>query len=694
MIASPEEEVVLEPENIRNVALVGHGGSGKTSLAEAFLFVAGVTTRQGSVEQGTAVLDFEPEEHDRRISLGLSVASVEWMGHRINLIDTPGYADFSGDARAALRAADLALFVVSGVDGVEVQTELMWKVAEDEGIPRAIMITKLDRERSSFARVLGQLKEVFGKRIAPIQVPIGSEGDLRGVVRVVSGRAFIYGPDDKVGTVSNTPPPEVADLVTSTHESLIESVVETDDDLMERYFEGEIPSADTIRTTVHQGMLAGEIFPVLVGSATRRVGIDTLCEFLIDFAPNPLERPLPPLLAGDAIPIRADGPALAYVFKTVSDPFVGRISMFRVFSGSIKSDADLEVAGGGHVRMHSLFYLMGKEHVDAKEVTCGNIAAVAKAENVHAGATLRTPGLKVQIAPVAFPNPVTEVAISPRSQHDEEKLSTALQRILEEDPTLRVDRRAETGETVLAGLGDTHIDVTIARIHRKFGVDVETALPAIPYRETITATADAEGKHKKQTGGRGQFAVANVKFMPRPRGSGYEYIDSIKGGSIPRSFIPAVDRGIQEALVRGALAGYPVIDIAAEVFDGKFHAVDSDELSFRMAGIQSFRTAVPSLNPVLLEPIMHLTIRVPEDHTGDVMGDINSKRGRVMGIDSDGASRVIEAEVPMSEVQRYAADLRSMTSGRGTFEIRFDHYAEVPHQEAQKVIAASQRQDN
>jgi elongation factor G len=677
------------PENIRNVALVGHGGSGKTTLAEAFLFVAGATTRQGSVEQGTAVLDFEPEEHDRHISLGLSVASVEWMGHRINLIDTPGYADFSGDARAAMRAADLALFVVSGVDGVEVQTELLWKAAEEEGIPRAVMITKLDRERSSFSRVLGQLKDVFGKRIAPIQVPIGSETDLRGVVRVVSGRAFIYGPDDKVGTVSNKPPPEVADLVTSTHEALIESVVETDDNLMERFFEGEIPSPEVIRSTVHKGMLAGDIFPVLVGSGTRRIGVDTLCEFLIDFAPNPLERRLPELAAGEAIPLQADGPAFAYVFKTVSDPFVGRISMFRVFSGTIRADSDLEVSGAGHVRMHNLFFLMGKDHIDTKEVICGNIAALAKAENVHAGTTLRSPGLKTQLVPVSFPNPVTEVAISPRSQHDEEKLSTALQRILEEDPTLRVDRRAETGETVLAGLGDTHIDVTIARIHRKFGVDVETALPSIPYRETITATADAEGKHKKQTGGRGQFAVANVKFMPRPRGSGYEYIDSVKGGAIPRSFIPAVDKGIQEALERGILAGYPVIDIAAEVFDGKFHAVDSDELSFRMAGIQAFRTAAPDLRPVLLEPVMHLTIRVPEDHTGDVMGDVNSKRGRVMGIDSEGTNRVVEAEVPMSEVQRYAADLRSMTSGRGTFEIRFDHYAEVPHQETQKVIAGA-----
>lgn len=684
----------MVPEKIRNVALVGHGGSGKTSLAEALLFVAGVTTRQGSVEQGSAVLDFEPEEHDRKISLGLSVATLDWEGHRINLIDTPGYADFSGDARAALRAADLALFVVSGVDGVEVQTEILWRAAEEEGIPRAIIITKLDRERSSFSRTLGQLREIFGKRVAPVQVPIGSEADLKGVVRVVSGRAFIYGPNDRVGTVSDTPPAEVADLVSSTHDSLVESVVETDDDLMERYFEGEIPSPEVIRATVHKGMLASEIFPVLVGSAVRRIGVDTLFEFLIDFAPNPLERRVPPLASGEPMPLSPEGPTLAYVFKTISDPFVGRISLFRVYSGSIKADADLEISSGGHARMHNLFYLMGKDHIDAREVGFGDIAALAKAENVHAGSTLRTPGIKTALASVTFPNPVTELAISPKSQHDEEKLSTALQRMLEEDPTLRVDRRAETGETVLAGLGDTHLDVTIARIHRKFGVDVETSLPMIPYRETITASAEAEGKHKKQTGGRGQFGVANVKFSPRPRGAGYEFVDAVKGGSIPRQFIPAVDKGIQEALDRGILAGYPVIDISAAVYDGKFHAVDSDELSFRMAGIQSVRSAGQNLRPVLLEPIMHLTIRVPEEHTGDVMGDINSKRGRVLGIDSDGSSRVVEAEIPMAEVQRYAADLRSMTSGRGTFEVRFDHYAEVPHQEAQKVIAASKKDND
>ena len=684
----------MVPEKIRNVALVGHGGSGKTSLAEALLFVTGATTRQGSIEAGTSMLDYEPEEQERKISLGLSVASVTWQDHKFNIIDTPGYIDFSGDARAALRAADLALFVVSGVDGVEVQTEILWRAAEEEGIPRAIVITKLDRERASFTRTLEQLRDAFGKRVAPVQIPIGIEADLKGVVRVVSGRSFTYGPEDRTGTLSQTTPPEAEELAATTRESLIESVVETDDELMERFFEGEIPDADTIVRTVHQGMLKGEIFPVLVASAARRIGVDTLCEFLFDFAPNPLERSLPPLAKGDPIPLSSDGPVLGYVFKTISDPFVGRISLFRVYSGTVRADDDLHISGGGHARMHNLFYLMGKDHIDTKEISCGEIGAVAKVDTLHAGSTIHSAGLEIELAPVTFPNPVTELSIFPKSQHDEEKLSTALHRIVEEDPTLRVDRKPETGETVLAGLGDVHLDVTLARIHRKFGVEVATALPRVPYRETITSAAEAEGKHKKQTGGRGQYGGAFVTFSPLPRGSGYEFIDAIKGGSIPRQFIPAVNKGIQEALERGILAGYPVVDVAAEVYDGKYHNVDSDELSFRMAGIQAFRAAAPNLKPVLLEPIMRLSIRVPDDHTGDVMGDINSKRGRVLGIDSDGNSRVIESEVPMVEIQRYAADLRSMTSGRGTFEVRFDHYAEVPHQEAQKVIAANAKDEH
>jgi elongation factor G len=678
----------LEPERVRNVALVGHGGAGKTTLAEALLFVGGATTRRGSVEQGTTLFDYEPEEVERGISLGLSVASLDWQGHTLNLIDTPGSSDFSGDARAALRAADLALFVVSGVDGIEVQTEQLWRIAAEESIPRAIVITKLDRDRSSFERTLDQLREAFGKAIAPIQVPIGAEEGLSGVVRVASERAYSYADGDKSG--SEVPlPSEVEDLVHAAHTALVETVVETDDAMMEAYFEGSEPSREEIVATVHRGILDGTLHPVIVTSAEKLVGIDLLAEFIVDYGPNPLERPIPPLSSGDSFAPAVDGPVLAYVFKTVSDPFVGRISMFRIFSGTIKADQELELARGGKVRLHNLFRLQGKDHHDVSDLPAGGIGAVAKVDNVVVGDTMRSPGLNAAIEPVTYPKPVAEVAITPVSHHDEEKLSTALHRIEEEDPTLRIERRPETGETILAGLGDSHLDVTLARIHRKFGVEVSSSLPVIPYRETITASGEAEGKHKKQSGGRGQFGVASVKFAPLPRGAGYEYIDSIKGGAIPRQFIPAVDKGIQESLRRGILAGYPVIDISAEVFDGKFHSVDSDEMSFRMAGIQAVKAAASILRPILLEPVMKVTITVPEEHLGDVMGDINSKRGRVLGMEGEGNLRSVVAEVPMAEIQQYAAELRSLTSGRGSFEVEFDHYAEVPHNEAQSVIAAS-----
>jgi elongation factor G len=677
------------PEKIRNVALVGHGGSGKTSLAEALLHVAGVTSRLGSVDAGTSILDHTAEEQERKISLELATAVVDWKDHRINLIDAPGYADFAGDARAALRAADLALFVVSAVDGVEVGTELMWRAAAEEGIPRAIMITKLDRERASFDRTLAELRETFGKRVAPIQVPIGEEANLRGVARIVSGRCYGYENGAKTGTLIDTPA-DLAELIATTHTSLIESVVETDEALLEAYFDGVEPDREVVVKTVHQGMLDAEIFPVLVSSSTRLIGIDLFGEFLIDFAPNPLERLIPPLESGQLEPT-VEGPTTAFVFKTVSDPFLGKISMFRVYRGSVKHDQHLEVAGGETVRMHNLFRMQGKDHTDAEEILTGGIGAIAKVDAITTGDTLRVPGSDVRLSPVAYPRPVMELAIEPHSTQDDEKLSIALSKAQEEDPTIAVDRRAETHETILAGLGDMHLDVTLHRIARKYGVEVDTHAPTIPYRETITTTASVEGKHKKQSGGRGQYAVAFVKFSPRPRGSGYEYVDAIKGGSIPRQFIPAVDKGVQEALSRGILAGYPVVDITAEVYDGKYHSVDSDEMSFRIAGIQAVRAAAAALGPILLEPVARLTVRVPEDHTGDIMGDINAKRGRVLGMDTDGSLRVITAEVPLAEVQRYAIDLRSMTSGRGSFEVEIDHYEEVPHQEAQKIIAAAQK---
>ncbi len=682
----------MSPDSIRTIALIGHGGSGKTSLAEALLYTAGVTTRQGSVDQGTTLLDHEPEEEERKLSLNLAVASFEWEGCKINLIDTPGYADFSGDARSAIRVADLALFVVSGVDGVEVQTELMWKVAAEEGTPRAVFVTKLDRDRSSFDRTLAELKDSFGNGIAPLVINIGAESDLRGVARVSSGRAVLYEDDNPRGSAVPEAPSEVASVLEEAHIELVESVVETDDDLMDAYFEGEEPDQEVIVSVIRESLLDGEIFPVLAGSSGRLVGIDVLADFLKTFAPTPLERAVPPLSEG-SMEIAADGGAVAYVFKTIGDPYVGRISILRVFTGSFNSDDILELAGGSTVKVSNLFFLQGRNAIPADRVVCGDVAAVAKLERATTGSTLRSVGEDASVLPAVYPKPVMELAIFPRSTQDEEKLSTALQRAVEEDPTLAVERRLETGQTILAGLGDVHLDVTLARIKRKYGVEVETALPKIAYRETIRGRAAAEGKHKKQTGGRGQFGVAFVRFSPKPQGEGYEFVDSIKGGSIPRQYIPAVDKGIQEAFARGVLAGFPVIDVSAEVYDGKYHSVDSDELSFRMAGIAAVRAAGPDLKPVLLEPITRLTVKVPEEYTGDVIGDINSKRGRVYAMDTDGSRRVISAEVPMAEIQRYAVDLRSMTSGRGTFEVVFDHYSEIPHQEAQKVISAARKED-
>jgi elongation factor G len=673
-------------DQIRNVVLVGHSGSGKTALAEALLFTAGVTTRMGSIDDGNTVTDFEPEEIARGSSVGLAMAPFEWNGHKINLIDTPGLSDFTGDMRAAFRAADLALFVVSGVDGVEVQTETAWNLAGDEGIARAVFVNKLDRERSSFTRTVEQMKEIFGTAIAPIQVPIGSEESLSGVANLVGGLAYTYsgGPKAAEGPL----PDSIEGIVGPLHTALVEAVVETDDTMLEKYFEGVEPTGDQLIAGMHAGMVAGTAFPVLCGSATGLIGVDRLAQFIVDYGPRPSERTPPPLAEGDSLP---DSGVVAYVFKTMSDPYVGKISLFRVFRGTINVDVELEnrrVHAKG--KMHNVFLMRGKDHEDVTQVVAGDIAAVSKLEATLAGDTLATPGLDVTITPMAMPQPTMSYAVFPRTQHDEEKLSTALARSVEDDPTLSVERVAATNQTVLSGLGDAHLEVTIARLKSRHTVEVDTALPKIPYRETIKGTADVEGKHKKQSGGRGQFGVAFVKFQPSAPGGGYAFIDEVKGGSIPRQYIPAVDKGIQEALDRGLAAGYPVVDVTARVYDGKYHAVDSDEMSFKMAGIMAVKQAAAKLKVALLEPIMNVTVRVPEDLMGDVIGDLNSKRGKVLGMDSDGTLRVVQAEVPMAEMQRYSIDLRSITHGRGSFEMELAHYEETPPQQAQKIIEAAQ----
>ncbi|MEE9184319.1 MAG: elongation factor G [Acidimicrobiia bacterium] len=678
----------MEPTKIRNVVLVGHSGAGKTSLAEALLFTSGATTRLGRVEDGNTVLDYEPEEISRQGSVGLAVAPIAWNGHKLNIIDTPGYADFIGDVRSALRAADLALFVVSATDGVEVQTEAVWHLAEQEGIARAFFINKLDRERADYKAVLAQLKSTFGTGVAPLEMPIGSEADLRGVAGIVSNHAFLYENGAGKGEEVDVPDEVKAD-VDEVRNALVEAVVENDDELLEAYFEGQEPTRDQLVKGLRQGIAERAIFPVLCGSATGLIGIDRLAELIVRDGPSPLDRPMPPIAGDDEFTANPGGPLEAYVFKTLSDPYLGRISMFRLFSGTLKVDMVLEnPREGASGKLHNLFFMKGKDHEDASEVSCGDIAAVAKLETVRSGDTLRAPGSDVVIEPVAVPSPNMSLAVEPKTTHDEEKLSTSLARTVEEDPTLSVERRAETNQTVLSGMGDTHLEVALAKMSRRFGVEVVTAVPRVPYRETIRASAEAEGKHKKQSGGRGQFGVAFVRFEPLSDGEGYEFVNAVKGGSIPRQLIPAVDKGIQEALARGLQAGYPVVGIRATVYDGKYHNVDSDELSFRMAGIQALRAAADKLNPVMLEPIVKIRIMAPERYMGDIIGDLNAKRGRVGGMDSFGQQRVVTAEVPMGEVQQYTIDLRSMTGGRGSFTLEFSHYEEMPPQEAQRVIAA------
>ncbi|MEX2323241.1 MAG: elongation factor G [Acidimicrobiia bacterium] len=673
-------------DQVRNVVLVGHSGAGKTTLAEALLHVAGITSRMGRVEDGNTVTDFETEEVDRGSSVSLAMAPLDWRGHRINLIDTPGISDFIGEVRAALRAADLALFVVSGVDGVEVQTEEIWRLAGDEGIARAVFVNKLDRERSDYRRVVSQLKAIFGNRIAPLWVPIGQEASLRGIATLGRGVAHTY--EGGLKATQSEVPDEIHAEVEAGHVALVEAIVETDEAMLEAYLDGTEPGPDELIRGMHRGMVGGEAFPVLCGSATELIGIDRLAQFIVDYGPRPSERPHPPTVSGEPLP---DTGTVAYVFKTMSDPYVGRISLFRVFRGEVTLDMDLHnpqrsVTG----RMHHVFTMRGKEHTEISKVEEGQIAAVGKLEATLAGDTLRSPSLDVVIEPVPMPAPAMSLAISPRSAHDEEKLSTALQRVVDGDPTLRVDRNVVTNETILSGQGDAHLEVSIDRLAHRFGVEVDTSLPRIPYRETIRGTADVEGKHKKQSGGRGQFGVANVRFEPLPTGSGYEFVNETKGGSIPKQYLPAVDKGIKEALDRGILAGYPVVDVRATVYDGKYHAVDSDELSFRMAGIMAVREAATKLDAGLLEPVMRVTVRVPEDLMGDVIGDLNSKRGRVLGMDADGGGRVITVEVPLAEMQRYSIDLRSITSGRGSFTMELARYEEAPPHETQKVIAAAQ----
>jgi elongation factor G len=665
---------------VRNVVLVGHGSSGKTTLAEALLHHCGVVSRMGKVEDGTTVCDFEPEEVKRHLSLSLAIAPIECDGHKLNLIDTPGYLDFVADVHAALRVADLAVFVVSAVEGVEVGTEVSWRLAEKLGVPRMVFVNKLDRERASFDRTLEQLRSVFGAGIAPLELPIGEESAFRGVADLLTDRAFLY--EGGAATEADVPD-EMEAREHEVHDNLVEGIVVADDALMERYLDGDIPSFAELEHVLADGVAAAQVFPVVCGSATLGIGVDRLVQYLCEIGPNPASRPPIEVEAGgERTAITADpkGQPLAVVFKTLADPYVGRISVFKVLSGTIRADDHLRnPRTGADERLHALFALRGKEQVPVDELQAGDIGAVAKLTTTLTGDTLAPLGTPVIVPPADVPEPTLTIAVTARTQADEDKLATALHKLQEEDPSLRVRHEEETHQTLLDGMGETHLQVTLERLERKFGVELDTEEVKVPYRETISHHAEAEGKHKKQSGGHGQFGVADIRVDPLPRGSGFEFVDAVVGGAVPRQFIPAVEKGIQEAMEQGGVHGFPVVDVRVELYDGKFHAVDSSEMSFKTAGALAFREAMAKADPVVLEPVSHLEVEVPDSLLGDVMGDLNARRGRVLGSESNGnGSCVVIAEVPTAELRRYAIDLRSLTGGRGAFRVRHDHYDPMP----------------
>jgi elongation factor G len=686
---------VYEQRSIRNVVLVGHSGAGKTTLTEALLFTAGGLTRMGNVEDGNTVSDHDPEEVRRGISVSLSLVPLEWSGVKINVLDAPGYADFIGDVKGALRAADACLFVVSAVDGVEVQTEVVWELAAEAGLPRAIFINKMDRERASFDRTLDGLVSAFGTQVAPIHLPIGEEHDFTGVVDLLSRRAYRYG-----GGANGDEGDWPEDLVAKAEpyrERLAESVAEADDALLEKYLEaGELTSQEIV-TGVKAGLAQAKFAPVLVGAASRPTGADRLASFVAEAFPSPQDRPPVKVRtkSGDEQERPSDpgGPLTAQVFKTVSDPYVGRINLFRVFSGKARPDSSIyNATKGSEERVGQLFTMRGKDHETVSEVSAGDIGAVAKLAHATTGDTFSVKADPVTLPGIDLPEPLLAMAIEPKTKGDEDKLSTALARVQEDDPTLRVERSAETHETVMYGMGEAHIDTMVERMKRKFGVDVVTHPARVPYKETFKARVAAVGRHVKQSGGHGQYAICNIEVEPLPRGSGFEYVDKIFGGSVPSQFIPSVEKGIVKTMTEGVVTGNPMVDIRVTLVDGKFHAVDSSDMAFQIAGALALKDAAAKAGVSLLEPIVHVDILVPENYTGEVIGDLNSKRGRILGMESSGAGKQrIRALAPQAEMTRYAIDLRSMTHGRGAFTMKFDHYDEVPAHLAEKIIAEAKK---
>ena len=684
---------VYDAASIRNVALVGHGGCGKTQLASAMLFVAGAVNRLGKVDDGTTVTDFDDEEIARTHTLSSSLAHLEWQKTKVNIIDTPGFANFISDARAAMRVVEAALVVVDAVAGVEVQTEKLWALADTFRLPRFVVLNRLDRDRASLDRSLDALRRHCGRGIVPVQLP-GSEGPgFSVVIDLVLMKALTFATDDSGRVTEGEIPAGMTDRANEARTQLVEMVAETDEALMEAFFSEGSLTQEQLQEGLHAATRAGTLFPLLCTAGLRAVGVQPFLDAILTYVPSPAQRPFPALdKAGEPTAIAAaDADSYAaFVWKTIADPFAGRITMLRIVTGTLHSDATVHnLTRDGSERLGHLLVLQGKTQEHVHELRAGDLGAVAKLKDTHTNDVLADKGSTVRIRPIQFPEPVLSYAIEPRSRGDEDKISTAMQRLREEDPSISYARDAQTHELLLAGQGQLHIEVTVAKLSRRFGVEVNLKPPRIPYRETITASTAAHGRHKKQTGGHGQFGDCKIRVEPLPRGEDFEFVVDIFGGSIPRQFVPAVEKGIQESRMRGYLAGFPMVDFKVTVFDGSFHPVDSNEMSFKMAGSLAFKDAMSRARPTILEPVMQVEVYAPSDFAGDLMGDLNSRRGRIAGMDTRGTTTVIRAQVPMSEMLTYEQHLTSATGGRGTYHMEYSHYEEVPQQVQAKIVSAA-----
>jgi elongation factor G len=682
-----------ETKDIRNVGIVGHGHCGKTSVVAGLLYAAGATNRLTRVDEGNTVTDFDEEEINRKLTISTAIAATEWRKTKINILDTPGFNLFLNDARSALIAADAAIVVVDAVAGVQPQTERMWNTAEEFHLPRAIVINKLDRDRASFERTMESIHERFGRSAVPIQLPLGSEKDFRGVIDLIRMKAYVYTFDGDGKGQETEIPEEYAEAAQKAHAELVEVVAEGKDELLEEFFNmGTLPEEHII-SGIDEEMREVRLFPVLCMSGLHDIGSDWLLNLIVEAFPSPADRPPAKVtLNGKEIERKCEAsqPTAAFVFKTTADPFAGRLTFFRVLSGCVKNDAHLFVAGKGtEERLAHIGAPQGKTILPVNELHAGDIGAVAKLKDTLTGDTLTDKNSPVQFAPVKVSDPSIAFAVEAKSRGDEDRMGNALHKLLEEDLSLRFYRDPQTKDFLVAGTGQQHVEIAVSRLKRRYGVDVTLKAPRIPYRETIRGTADVQGRHKKQTGGHGQFGDCWIRMEPLPRGARFEFANAVFGGSIPKNYIPAVEKGIIETAERGFLAGFPMVDFKVTVYDGSYHDVDSSELAFKLAARKAFRAAMQTAKPSILEPIMNVEVQAPVEFAGDLMGDLNGRRGRISGMETQGTTQIIRAHVPMAEVLSYQNDLTSMTQGRASFTMEFDHYDYVPQLQAEKIVAAA-----